>query len=152
MSKCSIYIAARVGRGDDFSYNIFSKLLKNGNLDKICQSSHNGWNSNLQEVGNEHCPLNQSTGLSSIFCLIPDFCALIKSKIFKVTLAKFSASKLRKTKYFMPRQRACEDLFLFVDVNQMIGMETCKVQFLSNLKLAGLLTEVRVIIISQVWL
>jgi hypothetical protein len=52
----------------------------------------------------------------------------------------------------MPRQRACEDLFLFVDVNQMIGMETCKVQFLSNLKLAGLLTEVRVIIISQVWL
>lgn len=30
------------GEGNDFPYHIFSKLLKNGNLDKVCQSSHNG--------------------------------------------------------------------------------------------------------------
>lgn len=38
----SIYIRVRVGRGTAFPYHIGSKLLKNGNLDKICQSYHHG--------------------------------------------------------------------------------------------------------------
>lgn len=82
----------RIGRGTIFPYHICSKLLKNGNLDKVCQSSHNGLNSNLREVGNEYCPLNQSIGPSSIFCFIPNFCATIK-RIFKVTLTNFSVYK-----------------------------------------------------------
>lgn len=57
---------------------------------------------------------------------------------------------MEKKKIFHASPEDCENSFLFVNVNQMIGMDTCKVWFLSNLKSARLLTEGRVIITAGV--
>lgn len=57
----------------------------------------------------------------------------------------------RKNKIFHASPKSCENSFLFVNVNQMIGTDTCKVWLFCNLKLAGLLTEVWVILTTVVW-